>query len=146
MRSQHKFQVKFRLDDHELQLKSISEDFYSTKKKVEEMEKHLPSMIREIVDHYSATKFKDQLDNVVGRAEFDTKVNGKVDHREFNNYVRTQQHRDAINDKEYKTDERLFMLETGLGKTVTKEDFTVEMKGKGSNNKLMELKNTLSKF
>jgi hypothetical protein len=46
----------------------------------------------------------------------------KMDHATFNEYVRMQQESDSLNDKEYKTDERLYIIEKRLDDAVNKED------------------------
>ena len=46
----------------------------------------------------------------------------KMDYAIFNEYCRKQQQNEALNDKEFKTDERLFLIEQKLENVVAKEE------------------------
>jgi len=46
----------------------------------------------------------------------------KMDWASFNEYVKKLQENDAVNDKEFKTEERLFQIEQKLSSMVNKED------------------------
>ena len=47
----------------------------------------------------------------------------KVDYIMFNDYKKEQIQKEALNDKEFKNDERMFMIEQNVAKMVTKEEF-----------------------
>jgi hypothetical protein len=61
----------------------------------------------------------------------------------FNDYVKQQQNNEALNDKEFKTDERIFLLEQKLDNVCTKEDLKNQLKTKASNERFIELRDNL---
>ena len=69
-----------------------------------------------------------------------------MDHAIFNDYVKQQQNDDALNDKEFKTDERLFLLEQKFDGMCTKDDLKNQLKSKASNERFIELRENLHKL
>ena len=63
----------------------------------------------------------------------------KMDTALFHEYVKKQQQADAVNDKEMRTDQRIFSLEQQARRAVTKDDLKVKMEGKASVERFQEL-------
>jgi len=57
----------------------------------------------------------------------------KLDHATFNEYAKKQQQNSMLNDKEFKTDQRLFQIESKIGAMITKEELRNQLKLKASN-------------
>ena len=93
------------------------------KHRVDSIEKNLTKMIRELVDVYADTKLKPQFDNYLTIEQYQNEIKMKVDYVMFNDYKKEQIQKEALNDKEFKTDERIFMIEQSVQKMVSKEEF-----------------------
>ena len=103
------------------------------------MAEHLPTMVRELIEHYTESKFKPSIDQFIRRSEFESSVHGKLNTTEFNKYVRKVQNDQTQTIKHLKTDQRIFQLEMAVAKTVTKEQFDYQMKLKASDEKMKEI-------
>lgn len=134
------------MDDQELKLRDLTEEHLHTRTKLDSMESNLPRMIREMIDYYSDQKLNPKFDKLISKTEFDNKIAVKMDHAIFNEYVKKQLQNDAMNDKEFKTDERLFLIEQRLEATCNKEDLKQQLKSKASNERLTELREKLHKM
>lgn len=92
----------------------------------------MPTMVRELIEYYAEAKFKPSIDQFIRRTEFESQVSSKLNFSEFNDYVKSVQNDQTQAIRDLKTDERLFMLEMAVSKTVTKEEFNNQMKLKAS--------------
>lgn len=59
---------------------------------------------------------------MVTKKEHKENLKLKLDFIIFNDYVKTQVQNEATNDKEFKNDERFFIIEQNIQKMITKED------------------------
>ena len=69
-----------------------------------------------------------------------------MDYAIFKDYVKEVINREAADNKEFKTDERLYMLERDISKMVTKDEFKAQLKVKASNERLIELRENVHKL
>ena len=137
---------KLQLEDQMLQIKDQCEDLKFFKSRLEDVENHLPKMIREMVDYYMEIQVKPQLQIYCTKEEFKTEIVQKMDYAIFKDYVKEVINREAADDKEFKTDERLYMLERDISKMVTKDEFKAQLKVKASNERLIELRENVHKL
>lgn len=113
---------KLRLNESELALKQLQEEHGYTRSKLETMEENLPKMIREMIDYYTDTKLAPRLDQFVEKKEYNERISLKLDQYVFNEYVKGIQQSEMCNDKEFKTDERLFLIEQSLNRMVPRDE------------------------
>lgn len=114
--------------------------------KVKTIEESLPLMMREMIDYYIDKQLKDTLDQFVQKQEFNDRVSVKLDHHIFNEYIKKQQQEQMVNDREFKVDQRLFLIEQGLAKSVQKEELKNQLKMKVSNDKIVQLRDDVHKL
>jgi 3-hydroxy-3-methylglutaryl CoA synthase len=79
-------------------------------------------MIREMIDYYSERQLQPQFSEMVTKKEHKENLKLKLDFVFFNDYIKTQVQNEATNDKEFKNDERFFIIEQNIQKMITKED------------------------
>jgi hypothetical protein len=103
------------------------------------MEENLPKMIREMIDYYTDTKLAPRLDQFVEKKEYNERVSLKLDQYVFNEYVKAIQQSEMCNDKEFKTDERLFLIEQNLARMVPRDEMKTQLKLKVNNDKINSL-------
>jgi polyhydroxyalkanoate synthesis regulator phasin len=60
--------------------------------------------------------------------------------------MKKQQSADATNDKEFRTDERLFLIEQSVRNLVPKDELKQQLKMKASNERFIELREGLHKL
>ena len=137
---------KLQLEDQMLQIKDQCEDLKFFKSRLEDVENHLPKMIREMVDYYMEIQVKPQLQIYCTKEEFKTEIVQKMDYAIFKDYVKEVINRETADNKEFKTDERLYMLERDISKMVTKDEFKAQLKVKASNERLIELRENVHKL
>ena len=107
------------------------------------MEENLPKMIREMIDYYTDTKLAPRLAEFVKKEDYEQRVSLKLDQYIFNEYVKNIQEAEMCNDKEFKTDERLFLIEQSLQKMVPRDEMKTQLKLKVNNDKINGILNEL---
>ena len=65
-------------------------------------------MIRELIDYYIEQKLTPQLEKFVLKDDHKASMATKLDMSIFTNFRKEQMQKEAANDKDFKTDERLF--------------------------------------
>lgn len=113
---------KSRLNELELNLKKLTEEHGYTCSKLETMEENMPKMIREMIDYYMEIKLGPRLEQFVEKKEYNEKISLKLDTDLFNKYKKAIQESEMCNDKEFKTDERLFLIEQSITKLVPRDE------------------------
>jgi hypothetical protein len=116
------------------------------KHRVDSIESNLPKMIREMIDYYSDTKIKPILEKYLTVEQYREEIVNKLDYVMFNDYKKEQIQKEALNDKEFKTDERIFTIEQNVAKMVTKDEFKTQLKIKASNERLIELRENVHRL
>lgn len=106
----------------EVKAREINEEHTHTRSKLDAMENNLPRMIREMIDYYADQKLNKRFEVYATKKELREQICVKMDYAVFNDYVKQRQNDEALNDKEFKTDERLFLLEQKFDGMCTKED------------------------
>jgi len=137
---------KLAIEELEVKSREILEEHTHTRGKLDSMENNLPRMIREMIDYYADQKLNKKFDLFVTKRELRDQLSVKMDYAIFNDYCRQQQNDEALNDKEFKTDERLFLLEKRFDDMSTKEDLKNQMKTKVSNERFIELRENMHKL
>ena len=69
-----------------------------------------------------------------------------MDHAIFNDWCKQQLNNESLNDKEFKTEERLFTLEQKFDGMCSKEELKNQLKTKASNERFIELRENLHKL
>jgi len=104
------------------EIRGMKEENEWIKHRIDGIEGNLPTMIRELIDYYAKNTFEPKFKDFVTKNDFKEKMINKLDHAIFNDYVNQTMQKDAKNDKEFKTDERLSTIETKLQNTCSKDD------------------------
>ena len=74
----------------------------------------MPKMVRELIDFYFEQRCQPILETYITKKDYKEGNAHKLDYDVFNNYVKTQIQKEAVNEQEFKIEERLHKLETGL--------------------------------
>lgn len=112
-----------RIDDLEMRIRDLKEEHTNTRVKLDSIETNLPRMIREMIDFYADSKLNPKFEELVTYREFKEAVSVKMDFAFFNEYIKQQQQNEIVNDKEFKTEERLFAIEQKVSSMVLKDEF-----------------------
>ena len=102
---------KLAIEDLEVKVRELTEEHLHTRTKLDSMENNLPRMIREMIDYYSEQKLNHKFEQFVLKKDFREALSVKMDHAIFNDWCKQQLNNESLNDKEFKTEERLFTLE-----------------------------------
>lgn len=137
---------KMYIDDLEIKQRDLKEEHTHTRARLEQMENHLPKMIREMIDLYTDQKLNPKFEELVKKRDYEERMRVKMDYAIFNEYCRKQQQNEALNDKEFKTDERLFLIEQKLENVVAKEELKAQLKMKANNDRFIELRENMHKL
>lgn len=125
--------------------RDLKEQFKSLKFKFENLEGQFPRMVRELIEYYFEQQIHPKVDNFISRDEHRKDAAKKLDYEVFNNYVKTQMQNQAVNEKEFKIEERLHNLERNTKEGVTKEELKLLLKSRASNDRLVEIRENLHK-
>lgn len=110
------------------------------------METNLPKMVRELIEFYIEQRINPRLETFVTHKDHKDSISSKMDYVLFNDYVKTQLQKDAVNDKEFRIEERLFQIEKNIKSQVTKEELKGLLKNRASNERLIELRENVHKL
>ena len=99
-----------------------------------------------MIDYYADQKLNKKFEVYATKSDMREQLSIKMDHAIFNDYCKQIQNDEALNDKEFKTDERLFLLEQRLDNVCTKEDLKNQLKTKASNERFIELRENMHKI
>ena len=135
-----------RLDELEVQLRNLKEEHTHTRVKVESIENSLPKLVREMLDYYAEQKLNPIFETFVKKTALKDQMALKMDTALFHEYVKKQQQAEAVNDKEMRTDERLFSLEQGVRRALTREEAKTKLEMKASVQKMSELADTVQRL
>ena len=116
-------------------------DFLQTK--ILTIEKHLPTMIQEILEYYFDKKMSDFQSQLVDQKTFKEALQCKLDanvFRAFEKAIATDRTRE---EQYFVIDERIHTLETAFPTLVNKDEFADKMEDKASNFKIDEIKSLL---
>jgi len=86
-----------------------------------------------------------QFEQFLLKKDFKEALSVKMDYVIFNNYLKEQLSKEVVNDKEFKIEERLFMIEKNLQNQVSKEELKSLLKMKATNERLVELRESVQK-
>lgn len=100
------------IDELEMKFRDLNQEHTNTRVKLDSMENNLPKMIREMIDFYTDQKLNPRFAELVNKTEFKEKTTLKLDFAIFNEYCRRQSENQMLNNKEFKTDQRLFTIES----------------------------------
>ena len=129
-----------------MKIRDLKEEHYHTHSKLENIEQSLPKTIREMIDYYTDQKLQPKFDDLVNKDQLRDQISLKLDYAVFNEYMKKQQSADATNDKEFRTDERLFLIEQSVRNLVPKDELKQQLKMKASNERFIELREGLHKL
>ena len=102
---------KPQLHELEVNLRNLKEDHNLTRSKLESVEDNLPRMVREMIDFYIEQTVTPKFANLVSKDSMASALMPKLDYAVHSEYVRKQLEKEANNETEMRTEERLFKLE-----------------------------------
>ena len=114
--------------------------------KLDSLEANLPKMLREMVDLYVEQKVLPQFDDLVRQKDFKEALSVKLDYVFFKEHLKQQSENNSMNDKGFKVEERIFILEQKLHNAVGKEELKQQLKLKASNERFIELRENMHKL
>ena len=109
------------------------------------VEKHLPTIVQEILEYYFDKKMSDLQATLVDQKTFKEAMLGKLDINIFRAYEKRVAADRSREERNFVIDERLHSLERALPTFVTKEENAEDMKEKASLETIDELKALLEK-
>ena len=109
------------------------------------VEKHLPTIVQEILEYYFDKKMSDLQATLVDQKTFKEAMLGKLDINIFRAYEKRVAADRSREERNFVIDERLHSLERALPTFVTKEENAEDMKEKASLETIDELKTLLEK-
>lgn len=118
-------------------------DFLQTK--LLTVEKHLPTIVQEILEYYFDKKMSDLQATLVDQKTFKEAMHGKLDINIFRAYEKQVAADRSREERNFVIDERLHNLERALPTFVTKEENAEDMREKASLQTIDELKALLEK-
>ena len=118
-------------------------DFLQTK--LLTVEKHLPTIVQEILEYYFDKKMRDLQATLVDQKTFKEAMHGKLDINIFRAYEKQVAADRSREERNFVIDERLHNLERALPTFVTKEENAEDMREKASLQTIDELKALLEK-
>ena len=118
-------------------------DFLQTK--ILTIEKHLPTIVQEILEYYFDKKMNELQSNLVDQKTFKEALQNKLDINIFKAYEKQQALDRKREERGFEIDERLHRLEVTIPKLVTKEENEVELGGRVSLDDFEGLKEQLEK-
>lgn len=81
---------KMYIDDLEIKLRDLKEEHTHTRARLEQMENHLPKMIREMIDLYTDQKLNPKFEELVKKRDYEERMRVKMDYAIFTEYCRKQ--------------------------------------------------------
>jgi small-conductance mechanosensitive channel len=135
-----------RLDDLDAQLRDLKDHASDTKIQVNNIENNLTKMIRELVDFYIDQKVTPKFEGLVTKSMMKEALSVKMNFSYFKEYLKGQQENQAIDNKQFRTEERIFVLEQKVNGSVSKEELKQQLKLKASNERFIELRENMHKL
>ena len=102
---------RLELEDLYSKTREVADDFKTTKEKVLAMEENLPKIVRDMIAFYIDQRFEKRFDTFITKEEFKDQISYKMDYSVFNDFQKRELEKNAIDDKEFKIDERFSNLE-----------------------------------
>ena len=99
-----------------------------------------------MLDYYAEQKLNPIFETFVKKTALKDQMALKMDTALFHEYVKKQQQAEAVNDKEMRTDERLFSLEQGVKRAITREEAKAKLELKASVQKMSELQDGVQRL
>lgn len=130
----------------DLRLRELREEYVLSRVKLDSLEANLPKMLREMVDLYVEQKVLPQFDDLVRQKDFKEALSVKLDYVFFKEHLKQQSENNSMNDKGFKVEERIFILEQKLHNAVGKEELKQQLKLKASNERFIELRENMHKL